>query len=129
MILREGLDSVLELLLGEGEEQLVHVVDAVLEVGDGDDEAVARGEQVHSRDLVSEPVDEGLQEGQLVLLADVRLPLGDQRTRVARNEVHSRDQARVYYPLRLLLWDPLGLQQPDRLAEDPEPEFLLKQLY
>lgn len=113
VILREGFNPILELLLREGEQQLVHVVHTVLQIGNGDHEAVARGEQVYSGNLVSEAVDEGLQEGEFVLLADVGLAFGDERTGVGGDEMDPGNQTGVDDALSLLLWDALCFQEPN----------------
>ena len=124
VVLRESLDSVFELLLCEGEQQFVHVVHAVLQIGHCDYEAVARGEKVHAGNLVAEAVDEGLQEGEFVLLADVGLAVDHQRARVARDQVHAGDQAGVDDAFGFGLGHAFGPQQPDRLAQHPETELL-----
>lgn len=41
MVLRKGLNPILELLLREGEQQFIHVVHTVLQIRDSDHEAVA----------------------------------------------------------------------------------------
>jgi hypothetical protein len=42
IVLREGLNTMLELLLRKGKQQFVHVVDAVLQIRHGNNKSIAR---------------------------------------------------------------------------------------
>lgn len=59
------------------------------------------------------------------MLANVGLPVVDERTGVAGDEVDSRYETGIYDPFDLLLGYSLCLEESDGLVENSKPELLL----